>query len=150
MSFEEKVTWVNALVTIAVAVWYAQTVLPHLGRVPVGEIAYQRPILLAAGAMVVLTIAGTIVTAIGTAIAAEVTGDGSLDDIDRTDERDVRIGQRGDLAGYYVSSALMIGVLALTLLEAEHFWIGNALFGAFLVGGLVSTTAKLVAYRRGF
>jgi hypothetical protein len=116
----------------------------------VDEIAYQRPILLAAGAMIVLTIAGSIVMAIGTAIAAEVTGQGSVDDIDRKDERDVRIDQRGDLTGSYVSSALMVGVLALALLEADHFWIANALFGAFLVGGLVSATAKLVAYRRGF
>jgi hypothetical protein len=150
MSFEEKVTWVNALVAALVALWYAATVLPQIGAVPVDEIAYQRPILLAAGAMIVLTIAGSIVMAIGTAIAAEVTGQGSVDDIDRKDERDVRIDQRGDLTGSYVSSALMVGVLALALLEADHFWIANALFGAFLVGGLVSATAKLVAYRRGF
>ena len=150
MSFEEKVTWVSALVTIAVAVWYGQAVLPQLGSVPVGDIAYQQPMLLAVGAMIALTIVGAIVTEIWTAIAAKVTGEGAVDDIDRKDERDVRIGPRGALAGFYVSSALMIGVLALTLLEAEHFWIGSALFGAFVVGGLVSTTAKLVAYRRGF
>jgi hypothetical protein len=150
VSFEEKITWVNALVTIVVAGWYTANVVPRVASVPVSEIAYQRPILVAVGVMVVLTIAGAIVTAIGTAIAAEVTGHGSVDDIDRKDERDVRIAQRGDLAGYYVSSALMIGVLALTLMEAEHFWIANALFGALLAGGLASATAKLVAYRRGF
>lgn len=150
MSFEEKVTWVNALVTILVATAYYRFIAARLGEVPVAEIAYQRPILWATGAMIVLTIVGTIATAIGSAIAAELSEAGSSRDIDRKDERDVRIGQRGDLAGYYASSVVMIGVLALTLLEHRHFWIANALFGAFVVGGLASAAVKLVAYRRGF
>jgi len=56
----------------------------------------------------------------------------------------------GDLVGYYVSSVLMLGALALTMLEYEYFWIANAMFAAFVVAGLVSSAVKLVAYRRGF
>jgi len=57
---------------------------------------------------------------------------------------------RGDLVGYYVSSALMVGVLGITMLEAAYFWIANGMFAAFMIAGLVSSVVKLVAYRRGF
>ena len=150
MPFEEKVTWVNAVVTVLAAGWYAWTVGGRLGELPVTEIAYQRPLLVAVGAMIVLTIAGTIAMAIGTAIRAEVTGRGSVDDIDRKDERDAHIEARGDRFAFYVSSALMVGVLAMAMLEWPHFWIANGVFAAFVAGGLVSSGVKLAAYRRGF
>lgn len=150
MSFEEKVTWVNAVVTVLAVSWYAWTVGGRLGAVPVAEIAYQRPLLVAVGAMIVLTIAGTIAMAIGTAIRAEVTGEGSVDDIDRKDERDARIEARGDRVAFYLSSGLMVGVLAMAMLEWPHFWIANGVFAAFVAGGLTSSAVKLVAYRRGF
>jgi hypothetical protein len=44
----------------------------------------------------------------------------------------------------------MVGVLALTMLEYEYFWIASALYLSFVVGTLVSSVVKLVAYRRGF
>jgi len=150
MPFEEKVTWVSAVVTVLAASWYAWTVGGRLGQLPVTEIAYQRPLLVAVGAMIVLTIVGTIAMAIGTAIRAEITGEGSVDDIDRKDERDAHIGARGDRVAFYVSSVLMVGVLGMAMLEWPHFWIANGLFVAFVAGGLVSSGVKLAAYRRGF
>jgi hypothetical protein len=33
--------------------------------------------------------------------------------------------------------------------EADHFWIANAIYAAFVLSALVSTPLKLVAYRRG-
>jgi uncharacterized membrane protein YqgA involved in biofilm formation len=104
--------------------------------------------------MIVLTIAGTIAVAIGTAIASaigtELTGKGSGIDVDRKDERDAVIEARGDRFAYYVVSALMIGALAMAMLEMPHFWIANAMFAAFVVAGMVGIAVKLVAYRRGF
>lgn len=150
MSFEEKVTWVSGVVTVVVAGLYLWTVGGRLGQQPVGEIGYQGPLLYAVGGMIVLTIVGTIVIAIGTAIAAEITGDGSADDVDRKDERDASIDARGDRVAFYVSSALMIGVLAMAMLEMDHFWIANGLFAALIAAGLVGTAVKLAAYRRGF
>ena len=150
MPFEEKMTWVNALLSVIVPAAYFTLVLSRLGQVPVNEIAYVRPMLVAIGAAIVLTIAGAIAVAIGTAISAEVTGSGSVDDIDRKDERDVSISRRGDLAGFYVVSVFMLGVLGLTMLEYDHFWIANALYLSFVISSLVSSAVKLVAYRRGF
>ena len=150
MSYEEKVTWVNAAITVLAVGWYVWTVGGRLGQLPVTEIAYQRPLLVAVGAMIVLTIVGAIAMAVATAIRAEVTGQGSVDDIDRKDERDAHIEARGDRVAFYVSSALMVGVLAMAMLEWPHFWIANGVFAAFVAGGLASTGVKLAAYRRGF
>ena len=150
MSFEEKMTWVFTSVTTVVPAIYFATVLGRVGQVPVAEIAYQKPMLIAIGAAIVLTIIGAILAAIGTAVAAQVTGVGSVDEVDRKDERDVHIGRRGELVGYYVASAGMVGVLVLTMLRFEYFWIANALYLSFVLASLVSSAVKLVAYRRGF
>lgn len=150
MSFEEKTTWVNVVVTAIVSVTYFVITLGQLGEVPVAEIAYQRPLLMAIGAAIILTIVGAILAGIGTGISIELTGNGSVDSIGRKDERDVYIDRRGELVGYYVSSAGMVGVLALTMLEYEYFWIANALYFSFVIGTLAAAVVKLVAYRRGF
>ncbi len=162
MSFQEKVTWVSAVATVIVASWYASVVVGPIGEVPVEAIAYQRPLIAAVVAMIVLTILGTIAMAIATAIGAaiggairaEIRGEGQVDvdvdDIDRSDERDAVIEARGDRAAFYVSSGLVVGVLALAMLEQPHFWIANALFASLVVAGLVASVVKLAAYRLGF
>ncbi len=150
MPFEEKMTWVAAVVTALVSAAYFWVVLSQLGEVPVAEIAYQPPLVITVVATVVLMIVGAIVMAIGTAISAEVTGVGSVDDINRTDERDTTINRRGELIGYYVSSAGVVVVMGLTMLEYEYFWIANALYASFVLGSLVASAVKLAAYRRGF
>ena len=150
MSFEEKSTWVNSLVTVLVVGFYSSFVLRQLGKVPVTEISYQRPMIITIGAIILMTIVGTIIMSIATAVSATIKGDSLADDIDRKDERDELINRRGELVGYYVSSAGVLGVLALAMMRFDQFWIANALYLTFVVGGLVSSAAKLVAYRRGF
>lgn len=150
MPFEEKLTWVNLVVTLGVAAAYFAVVLTPLGEVPAAEIAYQRPLLIAVGASIVLTIIGAILTAIGTAVSGEISGRDATADIERKDERDADINRRGDLLGYYVASAGAVGVMALTMLEADYFWIANALYLSFLTAALVSAIYKLVLYRRGY
>lgn len=150
MSFQEKFTWVSTVVTAAVAGVYYSIVLGQVRSVPVAEIAYQRPLLIAVGALVVLSIIGAILVAIVTAIAAQITGTGSVDEVGREDERDTEINRRGELVGYYVSSAGVLGVMALAMLRYDQFWIANALYLSFVIGGLVGSVAKLISYRRGF
>jgi hypothetical protein len=150
MPFEEKLTWVNLLVSVVVPAVYFARVLGQLGEVAVPDIAYQRPMLIAVGVSIVLTIVGTIVMAIGTGISSELSGRHAAKDIDRKDERDAHIGRRGELVGYYVASVGAIGVMALTMLEYDYFWIANALYLSFVAASLVSGVVKLVAYRRGF
>lgn len=150
MSFEEKLTWVNTVTTVAVVAVYAWIVGGQVSTTAVTQIAYQKPMLIAVGAIIALTIVGAILMAIVTAIGAEITGEGSVDEIDRKDERDVDINRRGEVFGYYVVSAFMLAVLGITMLEYPHFWIANLMFAGFIAAGLTTAVVKLTAYRRGF
>jgi len=148
--FEEKITWVSLVVAVVVPIAYFAIMLGRLGDVSAADIAYQKPLLIAIGASVVLTIVGSILAGIGSGISAELRGRSASDDIDRKDERDKTISRHGDLIGFSVSSAGMVGVLALTMLEYEYFWIASALYLSFVVGTLVGSVVKIVAYHRGF
>ena len=149
MPFEEKVTWVSAVVSVLVSAVYFAVVAGQLDSGPVSEIAYQRWMLIAVGATIAMTIVGSIMAGIGTGISAEITGNGSLEDIGMKDERDERINRRGELVAFYVASVGALVVLALAMLRSDQFWIANALYLTFVVAGLVSSAVKLVAYRRG-
>jgi hypothetical protein len=69
---------------------------------------------------------------------------------DKKDERDVQINRKGEYVAFYVLNTALVGVLAMTILEVEHFWIGNALFLAGFIAAFTSSVVKILAYRRGF
>jgi len=148
--FEEKITWVNAVVAVVVPVAYFVIMLGRLGDTSAADISYQWPLLIAIGASVVLTIVGSILAGIGSGISAELHGRSASSDIGRKDERDVHISRRGELIGFSVSSVGMVGVLALTMLEYDYFWIASALYLSFVVGTLVGSVVKIASYHRGF
>jgi hypothetical protein len=150
MQFEEKVAWVSLVVGVIVPATYLWVVLEDLRATSAADIAYQQPLLVAVGASIVLIILGAIATAIATAVESEVTGSGSIDEIDRTDERDVSIRRRGDLMGFYAGSVGFVAALGLTMLEAEYVWIATALYLAFVVASVVSSAVTIVGYRRGY
>ncbi len=150
MPFEEKLTWVNLVVGVVVPVAYVAIMLGRLGETSAAEISYQWPLLIAIGASIVLTIIGSIAMGIGTGISAELRGRSASGEIDRKDERDKQISRHGDLVGYYVSSAGVVGVLALTMLEYEYFWIASALYLSFAIGTVVASAVKIASYHRGF
>jgi hypothetical protein len=149
MPFEEKVTWVSLVVIGVVPVAYFAIMLGRLRDVSAADISYQWPLLIAIGASVVLTVVGSILAGIGSGISAELHGR-SADDIGRNDERDKQISRHGDRIGFAVSSVGMVGVLALTMLEYEYFWIAGALYLSFVVGTLVASVVKIASYHRGF
>ena len=150
MPFEEKMTWVSLVVTIAVPVWYFATMLGELQATAAADIHFQTPLIVAMVASVVLIVIGAIVMSIATSVSAVARGRKPEDDIDRKDERDKTISRHGDLVGYYVASVGMVGVLILTMLEADYFWIAGALYLSFVVAMIVSSVVKLIAYHRGF
>jgi hypothetical protein len=150
MPFEEKMTWVSLVVTIAVPIWYFATMLGRLGDTAATDIDFQTPLIIAIVASVVLMVVGAIVASIATSVTAVARGRKPEDDIDRKDERDKTIGRQGDLVGYYVASVGMVGVLILTMLETDYFWIAGALYLSFVVATIAGSVVKLVAYHRGF
>ena len=154
MPFEEKFTWVSLLAAVAVAGVYFALVLSQLASISAAQIAYQVPMLVAIGVYILLTIVGTIMMGIGTGVSREiskvVSGEGSTEDIGRSDERDLDIRQRGQLAGSYAAAAGAAVALGLAMIERDYFWIANALYLGFVASSVVAAIVKLVAYRRGF
>lgn len=154
MPFEEKVTWVNLLVAIAVPAYYASTIVGELGATPVAEIVYQRPLITAIIVSIVLTIVGSILAGISGGVAAgirkELTGEDTMDEVGRSDERDKDINRRGELVGYYASSVGVLAALALAMMRQDQFWIAQALYAGFVAAAIASGIAKIVLYRRGF
>jgi protein-S-isoprenylcysteine O-methyltransferase Ste14 len=56
MPFEEKTTWVSVVIGLLVPVVYFATVLPQLADTPAADIAYQRALIVAAIASIILII----------------------------------------------------------------------------------------------
>jgi len=139
MSFEEKGTWAYAVISAVLAVIYFATILGQLSTTAAADIDYQQSLL----AVVAATIALTILGMIGIGILAPA-------DANRSDQRDRDINRLGDYAGGTVLAIAMIVPFGLALAEAQHFWIANAMYLAFVLGGLCSAGVKLVLYRRGF
>ena len=110
-----------------------------------------RPLLWTVGATIIASIAGSIIAAILAAIVtAARDGKEAVNEIDRKDERDKQIGRIGELAGFYVLSAGILGAIALTMTGSAHFWIANALYLTLVVSGLVTAVVKVAVFRRGF
>ncbi len=138
MSFREKLTWVCAIGSLVVFGAYFVVISGRLGDVPATDVPYVGALLTAIGAYVVVQIVG----AIGAAISAP-------DEADLVDERDRRIHRHGELIGGVVLGAAIVVPLGLTLAGFAHFWIANAIFAAYVLATLASSTSKLVGYRRG-
>ena len=139
MSYEEKGQWVYlAATTIGYGV-YAILVLGAARSTPLPEVDYV-PILL-------WTIGGAIVASIAGRIGVEVI---RPSDAYREDVRDRDIGRFGEYAAGIVLGIGMVGPFILALIEADHFWIANAMYLVFSVQAVVGAVIKLIAYRRGF
>ncbi|MEV4898746.1 hypothetical protein AB0K48_56410 [Nonomuraea sp. NPDC055795] len=139
MSTEEKRVWVYAAVALAIPVVYVTVVLRQLPGADVTRITYVPALLTAIGVAVLANIVASIATAIAAPKEAGLK-----------DERDASIRRYGQRAEYYVLAVGVVGVFALTLSGAAHFWIANALYLAFVLSALASASARIVAYRRGF
>ncbi|MFI9550812.1 hypothetical protein [Nonomuraea endophytica] len=139
MSTEEKRVWVYAAVALAIPVVYFTVVLRQLPGADVTRITYIPALLTAIGVAVLANIVASIATAIAAPKEAGLK-----------DERDAGIRRYGQRAEYYVLAVGVVGVFALTLAGAAHFWIANALYLAFVLSALASAIARIVAYRRGF
>jgi hypothetical protein len=139
MSFEEKNTWVYALVSVGAFAAYLVTILGRAQGIPVSKVPYVGAMLWSIGAAIVASIVGRI------AIAVVWPRDA-----DRTDQRDKEIYRFGEYVGRWFVVIGAVAALVLAMAEVDHFWIANELCLAFVLSALLSSAAKLVAYRRGF
>lgn len=160
MTFEERRTWIEAVVTVLVPGWYFLSVLPKASSTPVADIEYQWLLGVSVVILVATIIGGIIATSIAALVVNEVAGargdanhletSAAMAALDRSDERDAAIGRMGaQVAGAVLGLAVLVP-LGLAMSEQDHFWIANSLYAALVLSSLVSSVVKLVAYRRGF
>lgn len=138
MSFPEKNAWIYAALAVVLPVIYFGTILAQLATTPVTEIAYQQPLLLAIGAAIVASI-----------VLSILLGIFSPRDSGKKDQRDKDINRLGEYVAGIILGVGFIGPFGLALIEADHFWIANAIYLVFVLAAFCGTTVKLVAYRRG-
>ena len=146
MTTEERSTWAYLAAVVLTAAGYSAVVVPQALAGPVGEVRWQVPLLVAIGVSVSLTVLGTV---LGVAVSGARRARRGLDprlDLG-TDERDRAIGDRRTGV---VSGAALIVVLALAMVDAPSFWIGNAVYAFGVLGAVLETATKIRAYRRGW
>ncbi|WP_127506517.1 hypothetical protein [Actinoplanes solisilvae] len=87
---------------------------------------------------------------IGGAIVVNIAVDMLFGRAQRADQRDREIARFGDHIGGSLVVTGAVAAMALALLEARHFWIANVIYLAFVLSAVLGSTARIVAYRRGF
>ena len=139
MSYEEKGQWVYLAVTTIAYGAYLVLLFGRAGTAPLQEVDYQPILLWTVGAAVVGSIVGRILIEIVRPSESQ-----------REDVRDRDIGRFGEYVAGMVLGIGMVWPFILALIEADYFWIANAIYLVFVVQAVVGAVIKLVAYRRGF
>ena len=139
MTLEERQSWIQLVVSVLLYGVYVAVILRQAASVPLVDVDYVPAML--------WTIGGAIVAAIVVSIAVGIV-------TPRTDQKkDVRdrdIARVGDRVG---QSFLVIGSLAallLAIVEADYFYIANALYLGFALSTVLGSITRVVVYRRGF
>lgn len=127
---------VVAVVAYAV---YLVVVLGRAGDSALVDVAYAWPL--------VWTVVAAVVAAIVLNIASAIA---FAEEVEEKDQRDREIYRFGEHAGHSFVVVGAVAALLLALLEADRFWIANAVYLAFVLSALAEGVAKVVAYRRGF
>lgn len=141
MSSEEKSTWIMGVVAIGGYLVYLFVILgaANSSAAPLPEVDYVPAMLWTIGGAIVVSIVLHIIVGIFTP-RAEAKKDQRDREIYATSER---IGQ----------SFLVVGGVAAMLLamfELGYFWIANVLYLCFVLSAILSCTARIIGYRRGF
>jgi hypothetical protein len=139
MTFEEKNTWIYALVTVGAFGAYLVIILGRAEGTPLTEVPYVGAMLWTIGAAIAASIVGRIVVAIAWP-----------KDADKRDQRDREIHRFGEHIGQSFVVVGAVAALGLAMAEVDHIWIANAVYLAFVLSALLGSTARIFAYRRGF
>ena len=139
MAFLEKSNWVVLVVAVPTLLVYAALVVPQVLGKPMAEVAWVQPMILAIVGFVVANVLGNVVAAVSNPAEAE-----------KEDQRDQQIGHYGERIGSWLVIAGSCAALVLAMAMADHFWIANAIFLGGMAASIVSSAAKIAAYRGSF
>ena len=138
MTIEEKNTWAFGIIAALAYLTYAALVLTVLP----GDDLVQRPYATA----MLAPIGGAILAGIIAGILIGVVTGGQRVAKDQRDREIFRLGEHVGQA-FVVIGAL--AALLLALVEADHFWIANAVYLCFALSAVLSALTRILAYRKG-
>jgi hypothetical protein len=140
MSYEEKGAWVYIVVFLGTFIAYVAVIVGRAtsSATALADVPYRGPLLWSMGISIGLAIIGRILVEFA-----------RPSDTYQSDARDKDITRFSEYVGGGVLAVAALVPFALTLLEADYFWIGNSLYAAFALSAIVGAITKLIAYRRG-
>lgn len=142
MVYEERNIWVSLIVSIVGVGVYVVLVLQQAAGGSVAEVDWV-PLML-------WTIGGSIAVAILVSIVWGIlAGMRDPDGVGKSDQRDRDIAHMSTRVGQAFLVIAGLGVIVLCALEADWFWIANAMFFGFALSSIFGGVASVVAYRRG-
>lgn len=142
MVYEERNAWAGLIVTVVTMTAYVLIVLQQAGGGALTDVDWWPIMLWTIGGGIV----GTIVLSILWGLLAGLRGP---DGVGRSDVRDRDIARMGSRVGQSFLVIAGLGVIVLCALEADRFWIANAMFFGFALSAFVGGVASVIAYRRG-
>ena len=142
MVYEERNTWAGLIVMIFMIPAYVIIVLQQAAGRPLVDVDWVPIMVWTIGISIVATIVLSIVWGI-------FAGMREPQGVGKSDQRDRDIAHMSSRVG----QALLViggrGGIVLCAIEADWFWIANAMFFGFAVSALVGGIASVIAYRRG-
>jgi uncharacterized membrane protein (DUF485 family) len=139
MAFMEKSNWVVLVVAMPTLLIYLALVVPQVLGTPIAEVSWVQPMIFAIVGFVVANVLGNVVA------AASNPGEAS-----KSDQRDREIDHFGERIGNWLIIAGSIAALVLAMAMVDQFWIANAIFLGGMAASIVSSAAKIAAYRGSF
>lgn len=118
---------------------YLAVILGRAGNTPLAEVPYVATLLWALG----VSIAASIVLHMLVAMSGPKNAH-------KKDQRDREINRFGEHIGQSFVVIGGVAALGMSMAELDHFWIANTVYLAFVLSAILGSTAKIVAYRRGF
>jgi cell division protein FtsW (lipid II flippase) len=139
MPYEEKSAWVMGVLAVGTYTGYLVVILGRAEDTPLVDVPYVAALLWALG----VSIAASIVLHM-------LIGMFWSKDAYKKDQRDREINRFGEHIGQSFVVIGGVAALGMSMAELDHFWIANAVYLAFVLSAILGSTAKIVAYRRGF
>lgn len=134
MAAEEKSAWIMLILAIAAGITYAVWVASLVGDGGITEAPYVFPML--------ATIGGSIVASIVLHIFF-------APQMGKKDQREREIHRFGEYTGYAFITIGALAAMVFAMFEFDPFWIANVIYVCFILSGIISSIAKIVAYRAG-
>ena len=142
MVFEERNAWAGLVLSVIAVSVYVVLVLVQADGGPLDEVDWVPLMLWTIGGGIVATIVATIGWGM-------VAGLRDPDGVGRSDQRDRDIARMSSRVGQAFLVIAGLGVIVLCAIEADWFWIANAMFFGFAISSFVGGIARVIAYRRG-